>query len=91
MTADLSAARPFLDFPPVKAEPLSQSERDAALFAIWQASRELPADAREALLARYASPPSILPGAPGLASDAGEPRHLRQVVGCEGHLAFPPK
>lgn len=83
MIPDLSTARPFVDFPVMTAQPLPQAERDAALLVMWQASRGLPAAARDALLARYASP-SVLSGPTGSVSEAGEQRHLLRVVGTGG-------
>lgn len=83
MTPDLSIPNRHFDIPPVRVAPLPQEDRDAALLAMWQASRGLPMAAREAMLARYASP-SVLSGSTGAASEAGEARHLRQVVGSEG-------
>ncbi|ACE99202.1 hypothetical protein Rpal_0643 [Rhodopseudomonas palustris TIE-1] len=83
MTPNLSIPNRCFDIPPVRIAPMPQAERDAALVAMWQASRGLPMAAREAVLARYA-PPSVLSGSTGAASEAGEARHLRQVVGSEG-------
>lgn len=83
MTPDLSIPNRCFDIPPVRIAPLPQADRDAALLTMWQASRGLPIEAREAVLARYA-PPSVLSGSTSPASEAGEARHLRQVVGSEG-------
>jgi hypothetical protein len=89
MTPDLPIPNRCFDIPPVRVPPLPPEDRDAALLAMWQASRGLPIAAREAQLARYASP-SVLSGSTGAASEPGEARHLRQVVGCEGSSRFLP-
>ncbi|MGX7745889.1 hypothetical protein [Rhodopseudomonas parapalustris] len=63
MTPDLSIPNRCFDIPPVRVAPLPQEDRDAALLAMWQASRGLPMAAREAMLARYAAAPSFSGGA----------------------------
>ncbi|PZA12433.1 hypothetical protein DNX69_10670 [Rhodopseudomonas palustris] len=90
MTPDLSKAWPFVDFPRVRPAPLTQAERDAALIALWRGSRHLAAADREAVLDRYAPISSVQPSPTGVASGAGEPRHLRRVVSSGRQPAFPP-
>ncbi|HEY0328814.1 MAG TPA: hypothetical protein VGC77_06900 [Rhodopseudomonas sp.] len=90
MTPDLSKVRPIVDFPRVRPAPMTQAERDGALIALWRGSRHLSAAGREAMLDRYAPISPVLPSPTGVASGAGGPRHLRQVVSGGRQPAFPP-
>ncbi|NEW96946.1 hypothetical protein [Rhodopseudomonas sp. BR0G17] len=90
MTPDLSIPNRCFDIPLVRIAPLPQEDVDAGLLGCWQTNRHLPLDDRRALLSRYASLQTVQSGSLGVASEADEPRHLRQVVGSEGSSRFLP-